>query len=541
MSLRSRVNPESIRTVNPSTWPQYPYNHAPRTPERSQVRYSIFTEAAKRLRVRDGVELAYDVYRPHAPGEKFPAVLAWSPYTRQLQSTLAPIGQNEAGLTEFWVPRGYVHVIADVRGTNDSSGAWDHWGPEEQRDLKEMIEFIASQPWCNGKVGMVGCSYFGMSQLLGAEQQPAGLAAIFPYDAATDLYRDAYYHGGIYSAWGRFWFTSVMFLNHTSGRVKDLSGLDYHFNRVLSGEDQFDCRYFQERSSWPNLNKVQVPTYFGCDWKFFGLHLRGAFDGWKGIPPSTPKKMLIGPEPMPRRPFAAYHVEALRWYDHYLKGMDSGVLEGPPINLWIQGEESWRGEHEWPLARTDWKELYLTGEALSENAGAAGERAYTFVPGTKEAKRGEPKLVWRSEHASKPFEVTGPMALKLKAASSADDTDWFVFIKDEAPDGSERTITRGFLKASHRATDAKKSTVWRPWHPHDKAEPIRPGEAYEYDIEIIPTCNLFKAGHRLRIEIASCDPVTNLIYTHEPMPRVVTNTIQTGQGGSRLLVPFVPR
>ena len=90
----------------------------------------------------------------------------------------------------------------------------------------EIIEFVASQPWCNGKVGMVGCSYFGMSQLLAAEHQPEGLAAIFPYDAATDLYRDAYYHGGIYSAWARFWFTSLMFLNHTGGRVADLSGFD---------------------------------------------------------------------------------------------------------------------------------------------------------------------------------------------------------------------------------------------------------------------------------------------------------------------------
>ena len=121
MFQRPQVNPESIRTVNPSTWPQYPYNQAPRTPEQSPISYSIFAETDKRLRVRDGVELAYDVFRPHAPGEKFPAVLAWSPYTRQLQSTLTPIGQNEAGLTEFWVPRGYVHVIADVRGTNDST------------------------------------------------------------------------------------------------------------------------------------------------------------------------------------------------------------------------------------------------------------------------------------------------------------------------------------------------------------------------------------------------------------------------------------
>jgi len=541
MSERPRVNPESIRTVNPSTWPQYPYNRAPRTPEQSEARYSIFSELDKRLRMRDGVELAYDVYRPHAPGEKFPALLAWSPYTRQLQRTLTPIGQNEAGLTEFWVPRGYGHVIADVRGTNDSGGSWDCWGPEEQQDLKETIEFIAGEPWCNGKVGMVGCSYFGMSQLLAAERQPDGLAAIFPYDAMTDLYRDAYYHGGIYSAWARFWFTSVMFLNHTGGRVKDLSGLDYHFNRVLSGEDRLDCRYFQERSSWPSLHKVEVPTYFGCDWRFFGLHLRGAFCGWEGVPASTTKRMLIGPEPVPRRPFGAYHVEALRWYDHYLKGMDSGVLEGPPINLWVQGEETWRGESEWPLARTQWKELCLTANALSEEGGAAGGRAYTFVPGTAEARRGEPKLVWRTEPTGKPFEVTGAMVLKLKATSNADDTDWFVFVKDEAPDGSERILTRGFLKASHRAVDPSRSTRWRPWHPHHKVEPIRPGEAYDYEIEIIPTCNVFQPGHRLRLELASCDPVTNLIYTHEPMPRVVTNTVHTGSAGSRLLVPFIPR
>jgi hypothetical protein len=112
-----KVNPESIRTSNPSTWPQYPFNGTPPTPEQSEVRYSIFAEEAKRLKMRDGIDIAYDVYRPFAPEEKFPALLSWSPYTRQLQLTLAPLGQNEAGLTEFWVPRGYVQVIADVRGS----------------------------------------------------------------------------------------------------------------------------------------------------------------------------------------------------------------------------------------------------------------------------------------------------------------------------------------------------------------------------------------------------------------------------------------
>ena len=251
-----------------------------------------------------------------------------------------------------------------------------------------------------------------------------------------------------------------MFLNHTGGRVADLSGFNDHFHRVLSGQDPFDCTYYQERSSGPNLHKVDVPTYFGCDWKFFGLHLRGAFMGWEGIPEATPKKMLIGPESRPRRPFALYHGEALRWYDHYLKGMDSGVWEGAPINLYIQGEDTWRGENEWPLARTEWRKLSLTGESLTENAGPPGERVYTMTPGTREARRGEPKLVFRTEAFSSPTEITGPMALYLTAASDADNTDWFVFVRDESPDGSLRLLTRGMLRATHRALDPEKS---RPW------------------------------------------------------------------------------
>lgn len=535
------VNPESIRTVNPSTWPQYPYNAKPPTPEESAVRYSVFPEYAQRLRLRDGVELAYDVFRPFAAGQRFPALLSWSPYTRQLQHTLTPIGQNEAGLTEFWVPRGYAQVIVDVRGSNDSAGAWDHWGPAEQADLKETIEFIAEQPWCNGRVGMVGCSYFAMSQLLAAEQQPGGLTAIFPYDAMTDLYRDAYYHGGIYSNWGRFWFQSLAFLNNTSGRLSDPSGFKYHFDRVLGGEDPLDGEYYRERSSWPNLDKVEIPTYFGCDWAFFGLHLRGAFSGWDGIPVSTPKQMLIGPTPRPRRPFAAYHGEALRWYDHHLKNMDTGIWDGPGVHLFVQGQDVWRSEHEWPLARTEWTELWLDGDDLSPEAGPATERSYTHKPGTRAAKLGEPKLVWRTPPMPRATEITGPLVLHLVASSNHDDTDWFAFIFDEAPDGSTRLLTRGMLKASHRATDPQRSTRWQPWHPHDRREPIVPGEPVEYAIEIIPTSNLFREGHRLRLEVSSSDPATDLIYSHEALPRMTTNTVYSGVGGSRLLTPLIPQ
>jgi predicted acyl esterase len=114
------VNPDSIRTAYPSAWPQYPFNEPPDTPEQSLPRYAIYEEEGIRIPMRDGITLAADLFRPYAPGEKFPALVAWSPYSRQLQHTPVPLGQNEAGITQFWVPRGYVHIVVDARGSNDS-------------------------------------------------------------------------------------------------------------------------------------------------------------------------------------------------------------------------------------------------------------------------------------------------------------------------------------------------------------------------------------------------------------------------------------
>ena len=159
-------NPYGIRTVTPTTWPQYPYNEVPYTPEQSVPRYTIQNDWNQAVAVRDGVKLLLDVYRPNMPGEKFPALCSFSPYTRQLQRDSAPYGQNEAGITEFWVPRGYAHVIVDVRGTNGSEGDYSYGihCNEEKKDLADIIEWAAQQPWCNGKVGMMGCSYFGITQ-----------------------------------------------------------------------------------------------------------------------------------------------------------------------------------------------------------------------------------------------------------------------------------------------------------------------------------------------------------------------------------------
>ncbi len=541
------VNPNSIRTISPSAWPQYPFDEEPKTPERSEPRYSIFPEYDLRIQMRDGVRLAADVFRPWAPGEKFPALVSWSPYSRQLQQTLTPIGQNEAGLTEFWVPRGYAQVIIDVRGSNDSEGAWDMYGPTEQEDLAEAIEWVARQPWCDGNVGMMGCSYFARSQLFAAEQQPPSLKAIFPYDALTDVYRHNYFHGGIASGFARMWFSSLAFLNFWGGRLKDPSGFHHHFRTVLGLEYPLDCEYYQERSAGPRLHKVKIPAYFGCDWQFYNLHLPGVFGGWEGVG-DIPKRMLVGPAPVPRRPFANYHQEALRWYDHWLRGMDTRVMEGPRIQLYIQGENCWRSEGEWPLARTQWRELFLGGAKqglegeLLDSAGPDGERTYEYEPSSREARFGRPKLVYRTEPLSEPIEVTGPMALHLVAQSSAADTDWFVVFSDEAPGGGVSILTKGWLRASHREVDPARSKRWQPWHPHTREIPLKPDQPEEFAIEVVPTSNLFKPGHRIRLEVASCDSLAeNFAWHHEALVTPAKNTVIEGKSGSHLLLPVIPR
>ncbi|MBI3024395.1 MAG: CocE/NonD family hydrolase [Candidatus Tectomicrobia bacterium] len=540
-------HPDSVRHIHPAVWPQWPFDEPPAVRERSEPRYNIRAEADQRIKMRDGVHLAADVYRPRTAGQKFPALLSISPYTRQLQVTEVTLGQNEAGLTEFWVPRGYAHVIVDVRGSNDSGGSYDDKGEKEQGDYLELIEWAASQPWCNGKVGMIGCSYFALVQLLSAVHQPDALAAIFPYDAYTDLYRHRTFHGGVpYLGFMRSWFAAVGNLNFQGGRLQDRSGLDKMMRDHLNMEHLFDGEFFQVRSPEQALRNIKIPTYFGCDWSFWWLHLPGAFNGWEGTG-KIPKRMLIGPRPQPWRPFGAYHEEALRWYDHWLKGMDTGVMEGPPIQLWIPGEDRWRGEEDWPLPRTKFTKLYLGGQGggpqgtLSDTPGGGGERTFAYRPFTREWRLGEPRLVYRSEPMTAPYELTGPISLHLAARSSAEDTDWMVHFQDEAPDGSRRTLTKGWLRASHRELDVKLSKPGRPWHPHTRAVPLTPGKEEAYAIELCPTCNVFQPGHRVRLEVSSAFPFAENLSYHESPHLPADNTVLEGKEGSFLLVPVIPR
>ncbi len=467
----------ALRSIDPPTRPQYPYDAPPAQREGSKPTYSITGDTSVRIAMRDGVRLAADVYRPAAPGQRFPALIATSPYTRQLQRTDHPDGQNESGISEFWVPHGYAHVIVDVRGTNESEGDYDHMGPAERRDLFDIIEWAAAQPWCDGRVGMTGESYYAWSQWMAAAEQPPHLGAIFAQCGSVDLYRERYYHGGILKRGVGSWFYVVREIN---GRRDDVDPIRRHTNAILRDEHPFNDEYHRERLSWDRLDRVKVPAYVVGTWKHVSTHLRSAFEAYNAI--SVPKRLVVGPGPYPRKPMAAYHREALRWYDHQLKGLDTGVMAGDPIRLWVMGAERWRSEREWPLARTEWREYFLSGSGSSSDRELAtsardGEASWSFDPSTRDAYVGKPAVTYRTAPFGEATEITGPLALYLTAASSARDQDWIVIVSDEGPGGKTRELTRGWLRASHRALDPKRSTPSRPFHPHDRADPVPAGDA----------------------------------------------------------------
>lgn len=160
----------------------------------SEPRHTPRTDTNAAITVRDGTRLLADVHRPDSDG-RFPALLAASPYPRQMQDFGAPAGFIEAGATDFWVSRGYAHVIANLRGTCGSGGTFSFFDAQERQDLYDVVEWVAAQPWCDGNVGMIGISYFAMSQLEAAVERPPHLKAIFPVAVTTDLYEGANHHG----------------------------------------------------------------------------------------------------------------------------------------------------------------------------------------------------------------------------------------------------------------------------------------------------------------------------------------------------------
>lgn len=543
--------------------------------------YQVDCEPDVAIPLPDGVVLRGDLYRPKASGT-FPALVAWSPYTKELQNTGLPLPINEVGVTRYIVSRGYCHLIVNARGTGKSGGERsESFSLCEQQDIYDTIEWAARQSWCDGNVGMTGMSYFAVIQYLAAARQPPHLKAIFPYLGFTDLYRHFAYHGGAFQsdffatyytfvgstqklsvkpalrhglgyllnrAWVQALIMRIFFLNRTKmpGRLHPQESWARSF-ATLAFDQRFDGPFYREKSAWPVLQQIEIPACIGTNWGNFGLHMKGAFQAWAEIR-SEKKKLFIGP-PDPRWPWSNYQEELLAWYDYHLKGIDTGIEEQPPVRYWLQGADRWRTAANWPIPGATKQRFYLTtcaDDALTEQRLQAEQPAQESVLSFVAIPRNMlyPKVLNRYEaqvlrYATEPFqtdtEITGPIRLYLKLSSTAIDTHIIARVSDLAPDGKRRKLSFGWLEASHRRVDQTLSRPDEVIHEHQKAEPLTPGEPVICEFSLTPTANLFKQGHSLLLEIGSQPDLleTNafegcIFFSYDTPPYPARNTIFHG-------------
>jgi uncharacterized protein len=500
------------------------------------------------IEMDDGTVLRADVFRPAKPG-RYPVLLSYGPYGKGLSFQEAYASYWQMMIDEFpevlegssnryqawelvdpekWVPDDYICMRVDSRGAGTSQGVLDIFSPREVQDHYQCIEWAGVQDWSNGKVGLMGISYFGMCQWQVAGLQPPHLAAMCVWEGAADFYRDAYRHGGIGSdfAFG-YWFPKqICAVQHGKGEngyrsvvtgalvsgPETFDEATLKANRVELGDavltHRFDDDYY--RSRLPAFDRIEAPLLSSGNWGGAGLHLRGNIEGY--LAAGTSQKWL---EMHGNSHVAPFYLDDTitfqkKFLGHFLKGEDNGWDKQPPVELKIRypGERFvTRAEQEWPLARTDWQRHYLrpdltlgreyqTGDSLSYKT--TGEGLTFLTPAFEEVT-----------------EITGPLALKLFLSSETHDADIFVALRLFDGAGVETTfigtndpqvpLTLGWLRASHRKIDPERTLPYRPYHPHLEEEPLTPGEPAELDIEIWPTCIVVPRGHRIGLTIKGKD------------------------------------
>ena len=527
-----------------------------------------------RVRMRDGVELAVNIIRPDAEGV-FPSLLVCSPY--RILATLKPASSEHeyshaANAPYYFAERGYVSVTYDVRGTGASGGASvDLYTDADRQDGYDMVEWIAAQPWSNGNVGMWGKSYGAVATWQVAALAPPHLKAVIIRSGTEDLYRDWAYPGGVPRSFFMFggYFGAMTALNFappdpatTGDKWADIWQEHLQSNVPWSVgflENQTDDMYWRVRSVRPDYSRIKCAVFViegWADW-YQTAELR-AFENL-----NVPKRALIGPwahywlEDAFPGPRIDARPEYLKWFDQFLKGIDTGVLNEPPVTIFVRRYQApapiykeepgfWRREQEWPLARTRYTPLYLGSQGILEwQANPNGKSevdsySYRASSGVTSGILGQGLLSpWampldqRSDEAysltyttaplEADMEVTGNPVVHLFVSSSADVAYFAVKVCDVAPDGSSRLVSDGGLNATHRNSDS------RP-------EPLQPGKVYELKIDLKSMAYIFAAGHRVRVAISSAD-----FLNAWPVSKGAVNDVSRGATfPSRLILPVVP-
>jgi uncharacterized protein len=500
------------------------------------------------IRMDDGVVLRADVFRPGKEG-RYPVILGHGPYGKGLDfdegfpgrwsllvkehpevggGSSCKYANFENADPEKWVPDGYVCVRVDSRGIGRSGGRLCPFQPRETRDYYECIEWAAAQPWSNGKVGLSGISYLAMNQWYVASLQPPHLAAMIPWEGAADWYRDCTYHGGIRTTFWDLLYDVIIrrvqhgvgdrgFRSHVTGEAvagpetlseHDLARNRCDFTSEIRSHPLWD-EYHRERS--PDWSKITVPFLSAGNWGGQGLHLRGNVEGF--LQSASKEKWL---EVHNLEHWTHYYTDyglklQKQFFEYYLKGIDNGWARRAPVLLNVRHVDklAQRDEREWPLARTQWTRFYLDASDMSLSPSPPKAAADVAYEGLGKGVRFMTKPLQRET------EITGPVASRLHISSSTSDADLFLVLHVYDSEGTEivfsgaqhpRTpISQGWLRASHRRLDPQRSTAYRPYHTHDRTEPLEPGKVYALDVEIWPTSIVVPAGYCIGLSVRGTD------------------------------------
>jgi len=538
----------------------------------NQKTYKVIYEPNVMVPMRDGTRLATDVFRPNAPG-KFPVLVNRGPYGKDQYIA------NPDHSTWFFPAHGYIVLSQDCRARFGSEG--DYYNPvfQEAADGYDTVEWAATQEWSNGRVGTTGQSYLGATQytLATTNPLPPHLQTMAPFSASSDFHQSWVYHTGGAMEWG--W--TVPYAIHKGrntlerlGREDLLSQMDEYvlppgnFAQPLKDDwynhlplrDWIDrlqeaapylSEYFDEERDGPywwkanvlkNLSGIKIPMFHVSSW--YDIFLEGALNSYQAITNSggnrlarENQKLLVGPWAHVR-PFTQPHTGGagdidfgdnaaielhdflLRWFDYWLKDSDTGIMEEPPVSLFIMGDNRWRQEKEWPLARTHYTNYYLHSQGSANSSSGDGTLSTTppmdeqvdqfiYDPNTPVPTLGgntliipygvmdhrtleerEDILVYSTPPLDKTIEITGPITVTLFAASTAKDTDFTAKLVDLRPDGYAQNLQDGIIRARFRTSAAEPSF-------------ITPGKVYCFEIDLWSTSHVVQVGHSIRLEISS--------------------------------------
>lgn len=532
----------------------------------------VICERNVNVPMRDGVQLACDVVRPRESGQ-YPVLVVRSPYGKDAYV------DDPGHSVWFFAQRGYAVVTQDCRARFGSEG--ERYDPlfQEVEDGYDTVEWAARQSWSNGRVGTTGQSYMGATQYTLATNNPLPphLQVMAPVSASSDFHQSWVYHTGGAMEWG--WM--VPYAIHKGintlerlGRADLIKAVEGYlepgenFARPLTGDwyrhlplsdwkelleetAPYFGDYLENELDGPfwwrvNLNRhlagITVPMLHVSSW--YDIFLEGALNAFTGISEKggsqlarENQKLLVGPwaHLLPyNKPTSGdtgdidfgdaarieLHDYLLRWFDHWLKDQDTGIMDEPPVRLFLMGQNRWRDEDEWPLARTEYTRFYFHSDGRANTRHGSGSlslappgdeppdsfvydpadpvptrRGNTLiipygVADQRDVEERADVLVYTSDPLEEDLEITGPISVQLHASSDATDTDFTAKLVDVRPDGYAQNLQDGIVRARFRDSASEPS-------------PIAPGRIYAYAIDLWATSHLVRSGHRLRIEISS--------------------------------------